>query len=86
MTGSDHGSDEEHAADTFASAADQALAAPLARLAGPGREPGERCDLTSIERAEFRQFGDQAAGDDLANPGTEASKSSFSAQTGEPRT
>ena len=69
MTGGDHGGDEEHAADAFTAADDQALAAPLAGLAGPGRETGERCDLAAIERTEFREFGDQAAGDDLAHAG-----------------
>src|SRR5215813_1495975 len=69
MTGCDHGGDEEHAADAFPSTADQALAAPLAGLAGPWREPGECRDLATVERAELRQFGDQAAGNDLADPG-----------------
>src|SRR3984893_16109226 len=39
--------------------ADKALAAPLPGLAGPGGKPNKGCDLSTVERAEFRQFGAQ---------------------------
>ena len=44
---------------TGAAAADEALAPPLAGLAGQRREPGERGDLAAIEGAEFGQLGDR---------------------------
>jgi hypothetical protein len=46
------------------STASDALATPLAGLAGPGREAGAGCDLAPVETAEFRHLGRQGAGDD----------------------
>ena len=58
----------KRAARTLATAAaDEALAAPLAGLAGEGREAGEGCDLLAVEGAEFGQFGDEGARNDRAD-------------------
>ena len=62
MSTGGQGAQEEGGADSGAAAADEALAAPLAGLAGPGSEPGQRRDLTTVEGSEFGQFGDQRAG------------------------
>src|SRR5208282_2533752 len=59
----DQGPHEERAAHAGASAADEALAFPLAGLARPRGEAGERSDLATVERAEFRHLGQQPAGD-----------------------
>jgi hypothetical protein len=64
VTSRRQGAHEEHAAHGLASAADEALALPLARLSRPGGEAGEGCDLTAIEGSEFGHLGDQGAGDD----------------------
>ena len=65
----DHGADEQGAAHALATTADEALAAPLPGLAGPGREPDKGRDLSTVERTEFRQFGDQGPGDCLSDAG-----------------
>ena len=65
----DHCSQEQDVADAFATAADEALAPPLAGLAGPGSKADEGSDLTAIERAELRQFSDQGASDDRPDAG-----------------
>src|SRR5271166_2771208 len=54
---------EEGAAHVGASAADEAFALPSAGLARPRRQSPQRGDLAAIERAEFRQPGQQPAGD-----------------------
>jgi hypothetical protein len=54
---SDHGTDEQGITHALATATDEAFAAPLAGLAGPGREPNKGRDLSPVERAEFRQLG-----------------------------
>ena len=69
VTAGDHGSDEQGVADAFSSAADEALAAPLAGLTGPRRNTDQGRNAAAIERTEFRQFGDQSAGDDRADTG-----------------
>jgi hypothetical protein len=65
----DHGADEQGAAYALATAADEALAAPLPALAGPGCKPDKGRDLSTVERTEFRQFGDQGPGDCLSDAG-----------------
>ena len=45
----DHGADEQGAAPALATTADEALAAPLPGLAGPGREPDKGRDLSTAE-------------------------------------
>jgi len=64
-----HGADEQGAAHALATAADEALAAPLPGLTGPGREPDKGRDLSTVERTEFRQFGNQGPGDCLSDTG-----------------
>ena len=66
---SDHGADEQGAAHALATAADEALAAPLPGPAGPGREPDKGRDLSTVERTEFRQFGNQGPGEGLSYAG-----------------
>ena len=46
---SDHGADEERVAHALTAATDEALAAPLSRLASPGREPDKGRDLSTAE-------------------------------------
>lgn len=58
----------EGAAHDGAAAGDAASAAPLAAVAVEGRDADQRRHLMAIERSEFRQFGDQRAGDLLADP------------------
>jgi hypothetical protein len=65
----DHGADEQGVAHALATAADEALAAPLPGLAGPGCEPDKSPDLSTVERTEFRQLGDQGPGDCLSDAG-----------------
>src|SRR5208282_3368113 len=69
VTARHHGGDEQNAADAFSATANEALAAPLAGLAGPGRQADQRGDLAAIERTEFGQFGNEGAGDDGPDAG-----------------
>jgi hypothetical protein len=41
----------------------------LPGLAGPGREPDKGRDLSTVERTECRQFGNQGPGDRLSYAG-----------------
>src|SRR5580700_3747281 len=59
VPGGNHCGHEQDIADRLSAATDEAFAAPLAGLAGPGRQADERGNLAAIERAQFRQFGDQ---------------------------
>ena len=67
--GGGHGSHEESCPHGAAAATDEALAAPLARLPGPGSETTQGGDLTAIEGTEFGQFGDDRPGDRLSYTG-----------------
>src|SRR5690606_16337882 len=69
VTGGDEGAHEEGGADGCPAAADEALAAPLAGLAGVGSEAGESGDLLWTEAAQLGQFRQQGAGDGLADSG-----------------
>ena len=80
------GAEEQRCAHRRPAAADVSLAFPFAGLADEGDEASQGADLLATERAEFGQVGDHGAGDDRADTGTEASRSSFSRHTGEPRT
>jgi hypothetical protein len=67
----DHGSNEQGTAHALATAANEALTTPLPGLAGPWCEANEGGDPSTIERTEFREFGDQGSGDGFsdARPG-----------------
>jgi hypothetical protein len=86
VAGGDQSAHEEGGAHLRPPAADEAFAFPLSGLTHPGRKPDQACDFAPVEPAELGQFGDQGARDVGPTPGTEASKSSFSRQAGEPRT
>ena len=85
VTRSDHGADEQRVAHALAASADETLASPLSGLAGPWREPDKGRDLSTVERTEFRQFGNRVRAIVFPTPGTEARRSSFSTQTADPR-
>ena len=74
------------AARRGSAAGDHALAFPLSGLAGERRDAGQACDLATREPAELRHIGQEGAGEVLLTPGKVISRSSFSRQTGEPRT
>src|SRR5207248_2447333 len=63
----DHGSNEQGTAHALATAANETLTTPLPGLTGPRCESDKSRDLSTIERTEFRQFGDQGAGDAFSN-------------------
>src|SRR5438477_445926 len=63
----DHGSNEQGTAHALATAANETLTTPLPGLTGPRCESDKSRDLSTIERTEFRQFGDQGAGDGFSN-------------------
>src|SRR5947207_13614573 len=63
----DHGSNEQGTAHALAAAANETLTTPLSGLTGPRCESDKSRNLSTIERAEFRQFGDQGAGDGFSN-------------------
>ena len=86
VAGGDQSAHEEGGAHLRPPAADEAFVFPLSGLARPGGEADEGGDFAPVEAAEFGQFGDPGAGDGRPTPGTEASRSSFSRQAGEPRT
>src|SRR5947209_1186597 len=67
VTCGDHGAEEQRRAHAGTSAANEALASPLAGLAGPRRKSDERGNLAPIERAELGQFGQERACDDFAD-------------------
>lgn len=67
VAGGDQGAHEQGSADDGSAAADEAPAAPFAGLAGVGRQSGQGRDLLGVERAQLGQFGQQCAGDGLAD-------------------
>ena len=69
-----------------AAAADEALAPPLAGLAREGGKAGERGDLLAVEGPSSGSSAIRVRAMTGPTPGTEASRSSFSRQAGEPRT
>lgn len=64
-----HRAHEQRGSHGLSATSDEATSAPLAGLARERREASERGDLLAVELAEFRQFGDQRAGDDWADTG-----------------
>ena len=56
-----------------------------ARTGGPGREPDKGRDLSTVERTELRQFGNQGPGDRLSDAGHGSEEILFLDQTADPR-
>src|SRR6478672_3501292 len=65
----DQASHVERRPDLDAAPLDLALTAISAAVAVHRGEAGESSDLVAVDLAEFRQLGDQSAGDDVANAG-----------------
>ena len=87
MSRGDHGAHEEGGADAASAAADEAFAFPLARTGGSRAQ--DRRGRRSARRSSAPSSGSSAIRVRAMvgpMPGTEASRSSFSRQAGEPRT
>ena len=84
--GGDHGSDEEGGANSGATSANEAAAAPLSRLSGAGGEAGKCGDLAAIESSELGRSAMRVRAMVGPTPGTEDKRSSLARHAGEPRT
>src|ERR1700744_946792 len=67
--GGDQGAHDQSPAYAGSAAANEALAAPLAGLPGPGRQPGKGSNLPTIERTQLRHFGNQGTCDGRTDAG-----------------
>ena len=86
VTNRGHGGDKEGGADLWPAAADEGFALPAPRLAREGHDADETADLAAIESAELGSSAMSVRAVISPTLGTEARRSSFSRQAGEPRT